>query len=132
MILMVMVMVVPKEIARRLIARHDHNATACFEYFNLCSIERAQLLRRQHLRGRSNRRSASDEIEDTIDERKNWIDLVGDKKNRSLRAMALFVDKPNDLSLAAWVERQEGLITKEDARTAEKRLGNPKALLLAT
>src|SRR5438132_7978765 len=95
------------------------------------SVERRELLAGQDLVGGARGPAAVHDEEDAIDEMEHRIDIVRDEEDGAVLALAPAPKELGDALLVPQVEARERLVAEEQVRSADERLRDPEALLLA-
>src|SRR5581483_6965127 len=92
---------------------HHYVLPAHPQDINLGAVEHRQVLRRHHLVDCAHPEPAVDQVQHSIDERQNGVDLVRDEQHRGVGITSPLVDQLRNMLCASRIQVQQGLVTQE-------------------
>src|SRR4029077_13625256 len=112
-------------------AGHDENSTLKMHHIDVGAVKPRQDGRGDHFIDRSDGRLPVAEIKHAVDGADERVDLMSAEKHGELELAIELRNEADDSFLMIEVEAEQGLVEKQQARLAEKRLSEQEPLALA-
>src|SRR5205823_5987283 len=111
---------------------YEHVAVAVLQHLDRRVVEAAQALGGDDFLRFSNRESAMRDVEDAVNDRQQWVDVMRDEEHGEAVGLGERCDQFGDHVLIPEVEAGQRLIQQEHLRLPGQRLGQQEPLLFTT